>query len=381
MACPGLVREGSLVTDRCDYVVVGAGVLGLSAARALARRGLDVTVLEQAEVGHPGAGSKGSCRIFRLGYPDPAYVAAARRARVLWSELEADCGRQLLSPTPQLTFGDQLTTVHQAMLAAGAPCELLSAAQAADRFPGVAASGPALLEPQSCVTAADAALQALAAAGPQIRTGVRVAGLADDGRRVSVRTDAGTLSVRVAIVCAGPWTRGLLADVGAAVPSAPTLEQVAYLRPAGEPRPGMPIFLCHRNSQSPYGLPVPGSALYKVGIHASGPPAGPDRQDQAADTQLSQRIAQLARRFLPGHDPRPVAIERCIYDNSPDQDFVVDRVGNVVIGSGTSGHGFKFGPLFGEWLARLAAGQRDQLPDSRFALARFSSAGAGSGPQ
>jgi len=364
------------MADQREFVVVGAGLLGLSAARALARRGRDVVVLEQAEVGHETAGSKGSCRIFRFGYGDPAYVTAVRRARALWSELEAECGQQLLFPTPQLTFGDQLTAVHQAMQAAGAPCELLPAAKAAARFPGVRAGGPVLLEPESCVTAADRALQALAAAVPQIRTAVRVTGLADDGRRVTVRTDAGPLSARAAIICAGPWTSGLLAGLGVTVPAVPTLEQVAYLVPAaglvpaGEPDPGLPIFIRY-GRQSPYGLPVPGSSLYKIGIHPSGPPVDPGCQDQGADPALAQRLALVARQYLPGLDPRPVRTERCVYDNSPDEDFIVDRIGNVVVGAGTSGHGFKFGPLFGEWLACLATGEQDQLPGPRFALARF----------
>jgi sarcosine oxidase len=51
-----------------------------------------------------------------------------------------------------------------------------------------------------------------------------------------------------------------------------------------------------------------------------------------------------------------VTTERCVYDNSPDGDFVLDRVGRVVIGAGTSGHGFKFAPLIGEVLADLATG-------------------------
>ncbi len=121
---------------------------------------------------------------------------------------------------------------------------------------------------------------------------------------------------------------------------------------------------------------MPGSPLYKVGIHPSGPVADPDARDQSANDQLVARLSEVARQLLPGYDPVPVQTERCIYDNTPDDDFVLDRVGNVVIGCGTSGHGFKFGPLFGEWLAALATGQPGAPADQRFALSRFESAPA-----
>ena len=77
-----------MAREDSEFVIVGAGLLGLATAAALTRRGRQVTVLEQATAGHPGAGSKGSCRIFRLGYPDPPYVALARQARDFWTELE-----------------------------------------------------------------------------------------------------------------------------------------------------------------------------------------------------------------------------------------------------------------------------------------------------
>ena len=117
---------------------------------------------------------------------------------------------------------------------------------------------------------------------------------------------------------------------------------------------------------------MPGSGLYKIGIHPSGPAAGPDwPRDQSADAGLSRQLAEVARRFLPAFDPEPVYSERCVYDNSPDEGFIVDRVGNVVVGCGTTGHGFKFGPLFGRWLASLATGAGRDLPGGQFGLARF----------
>src|SRR5260370_7205093 len=123
----------------------------------------------------------------------------------------------------------------------------------------------------------------------------------------------------------------------------------------------MPIFICY-GAEVPSGLPVPGSPLYKIGFHHGGRLADPGRQDQRPDPGLSAQLAGLARRYLPGFGPDLVRSERCVYDNSPDEDFTVDRVGRIVIGSGTSGHGFKFGPLLGEWLADLPTRPRARPP-------------------
>ena len=370
---------------RAEFVVVGSGITGLSAAWALARRGREVVLLDQAEIGHRGGGSHGTCRIFRLGYDDPAYVSLAGQARELWAELEHDCGERLLHPTPQLTFGPQMPQVQAAMRQAGAACELLSAQEATARFPGVTVTGDALVEPESAVIAADRSLAALAsvvvraALAGAVRPGVRVTALADDGRNVRISTTDGDIEAARAIVCAGPWTAGLLATAGITVPASATLEQVAYFAPGtAAASPTMPIFV-HYGGEFAYGLPVPGSERYKVGIHHGGPVIDPDHQHHADDSRMSRQITEAARKFLPGFDPRPVAVERCVYDNSPDTDFIIDRIGNVVIGSGTSGHGFKFGPLLGDWLARLATngladlGQASEAPGppARFAVSRF----------
>src|SRR5215472_14019399 len=197
-----------MMTEVREVAIVGAGLLGLATARSLATRGRDVMVLEQAHVGHDGAGSKGSCRIFRLGYIDPAYVAAARRAGELWRDIEAASGAAILLPTPQLTFGAGMRSVQDAMLAAGAPSELLPAAEVANRFPAIRAGGPALLEPDSAVIAAAPALAVLAAGAGEIRTGVRVVSIADDGRRVMLRTTNGDVTASTAIVTAGAWSGG-----------------------------------------------------------------------------------------------------------------------------------------------------------------------------
>jgi sarcosine oxidase len=64
--------------------------------------------------------------------------------------------------------------------------------------------------------------------------------------------------------------------------------------------------------------------------------------------------------------PRFMSTETCLYTTTPDEDFVIDRIGPLVIGSPCSGHGFKFAPLIGEVLADLATGEPTPVPLERF---------------
>jgi sarcosine oxidase len=134
-----------------------------------------------------------------------------------------------------------------------------------------------------------------------------------------------------------------------------------------------------------YGLPVlgagPHECTYKVSHHTPGTrlddfdPLDPTPWDD--DPGLLARLTDAVRRFLPVLDPEPVATERCVYDNSADGDFVLDRIGRVVVGCGTSGHGFKFGPLLGDILADLAEERIPPVDVTRFRLDRSESPGAG----
>jgi sarcosine oxidase len=374
-------------------VVVGAGVLGLSAARALARRGREVVVLEKDTVGHRRSGSKGSARIFRLGYDDPGYVRLAMEAQRLWRELEAEVGTTLLTTTGQVTVGDDLDVLAGAMESAGAPCRMLAPGDVAECFPAMLVPAAALFEPESGVIAADVCLAALRdVSGVEVREHTRVRRLDDTGDGVRVVVESGDeveeLGAATVVVSAGPWTGQLVAGVGVDVRPSATLEQVAYLAPVAGSVDEMPVFVERRRPWF-YGLPIRSSGVMKVSFHGGGPVVGPDDLDryetEGPDPALGAALEASARRLLPGLVPGPVATERCVYDNSPDGDFVLDRVGNVVIGAGTSGHGFKFAPLIGEVLADLATGgtggrERGELGDlGRFAVGRLGTLRDGGG--
>ena len=322
---------------RADVVIVGGGLLGLSTAWALRGR-RDVLVLERETVGNARGGSHGPTRIFRLGYADPRYVAMAQRAGERWRVLEAEAGEQLLHPTPQLTFGPGSEAVFTALESAGAAVERISAAAIEERFPAFAGRGDGVLETTSAVIAADRTLAALRAqSGAELREHVSVERV--DAHHVETADEI--IEARTVVVCAGPWTRALVPGVTTTT----TLEHAGYVRTGT----GLPIFIDF-TEPAVYGLPTPGSDLYKIAVHHGGPAIDPEAAfgpDPAAVAALQQAIA----RWLPGGELEQIDV--CPYDNTKDESFVVERVDGIVVGAGTSGHAFKFGPLLGEQLAQL----------------------------
>jgi sarcosine oxidase len=76
-------------------------------------------------------------------------------------------------------------------------------------------------------------------------------------------------------------------------------------------------------------------------------------------------------RWLPGLDPTPRGETTCLYTRTPSEDFLIDRAGPIVVCSPCSGHGAKFAPLIGEYVADLVVGADAGLPDRfRFAAHR-----------
>ncbi|MBA3348182.1 MAG: FAD-dependent oxidoreductase, partial [Actinobacteria bacterium] len=117
-----------------EVVVVGAGVIGLATARALAQAGHDVVVVEQFRDGHDRGSSHGSSRIFRLSYPDVEWVRLAQASLPLWRALGAECGEELLELHGSLDLGDW-SADRDALAACGAAFEILEAVEIERRFP------------------------------------------------------------------------------------------------------------------------------------------------------------------------------------------------------------------------------------------------------
>jgi sarcosine oxidase len=116
-----------------------------------------------------------------------------------------------------------------------------------------------------------------------------------------------------------------------------------------------------------YGLYEAGAGV-KVGLHASGPPVDPDDRDFAPEPSRDDALRTYVREWFPGLDPERSTPISCVYDNTENGDFVIDRLGPIVVATGFNGEGFKFVPLIGELLRDLVLDVAD--PPAMFALDR-----------
>jgi sarcosine oxidase len=130
-----------------------------------------------------------------------------------------------------------------------------------------------------------------------------------------------------------------------------TRETVAYFRHDGPPLPSV-VELDDRRAHALFALHDPEHGM-KAGAHHAGAETDPDEPGEP-DPAVVERVAAWLRERLPALDPEPVAVETCLYTTTPDERFLFERRGRLVIGSACSGHGFKFAPAVGARLAELA---------------------------
>lgn len=360
-----------------EYIVIGAGLSGAAAAWKLAQRGHEVALLERKVPAAADASSHGSARIFRYAYPDSFYTDLVCRARTAWDELELASGQQLISPHGSVDYGALRNPRHLASVleSAGVEHELLSAAEARDRFAGIDFDTEVLWHPGAGVIDAERSVQAMVAQakahGARIETNWPVASVeaAGSGYRVNSADGRSYLGSRI-VVAAGGWLPELLGNLplpagfAGSVPTMDVYQENAYHFPYRnqdpEARLAWPTYIHKDPAFKSYGLPGGRDAGFrgqKVAEYMGG-----RRMDSAAaqdgriDPANRERVIDYVKRYLPGLDPTPYAETTCIFTSTPTEDFIMDETQGITIMSPCSGHGAKFGPLLGDLAADLATG-------------------------
>jgi sarcosine oxidase len=373
-----------------DVIVLGLGGMGSATLFHLARRGLRVLGLERFDLVHEHGSSHGLTRIIRLAYWEhPTYVSLLRRAYQLWRELEELSREPLLHITGSVDAGPAGSPVFDGALRSselhGLPHQVMDGAELHRRFPGYRLpremrclyqpEGGFLL-PERC-NVAHVVLAHAHGAEVHCREPVLEWG-ATDGR-VWVRTTRGRYEAGRLVVCAGPWASRLVPELGGlAVPERQVLAWLQPARPEFFQLGAFPVFNLEVEEGRYYGFPsflVPGFKFGKY--HHRGEVVDPDGAPREPEPEDEDLLRAFARRYFPDGAGPTMMLKACLFTNSPDRHFILDRHPDhpeVAIAAGFSGHGYKFCSVIGEVMADLAYHGQTRHDIEFFRLKRFAAA-------
>lgn len=373
-----------------SVVVVGGGIMGVQTAWHLAQMGQSVTLLDQYDVPNQWAASGDHLRVFRLTYgKDAFYTEMALKALPMWLELNALSEETLLQQNGVLEFAakDNGPEAHSLAVLKERKVrfEKLDPALVRRQYPmyNPKAFKWALFHPDGGMIWAARSVAATASIaqrkGVRIRSNVKVVSIVKDKTGVRAVKDAAgkTWEAEKFVFAAGYWTGDLLKSYG--LPIKVTRQEQIFLRPLanrGRYRPEhFPVFASM--AQGFYGFPVHLHGFIKIGDHRKGPVV--KKADHDDLRELTPAFEKRGRAFLKKFIPELAAFNEfeghtCWYDNTPDDDFIVDRLPdlpNAFVAAGFSGHGFKFAPVIGKSLAELVVGGKSELNLHRFRITRF----------
>jgi sarcosine oxidase len=372
---------------RYDAIVVGVGGMGSATVYELARRGLRVLGIEQYDIPHERGSSHGVNRIIRLAYCEhPAYVPLLRRAYERWRALESLRREQLLFITGSIDAGRPNSRAVAGSLRScreyDLPYELLDAAALHQRYPGyrLAADMEAVFQADGgfvlCERAIVAYVEAAHGLGAEVRAREPVLGWEPTADGVVVRTAEAIYAGARLILTAGPWAAELVPQLQAlARPERQVLLWAQPRRPELFQLGAFPVFNLDAPEGHFYGLPVFGIPGFKIGrYHHLGEQVSPDSMDRACHDADERVMREGIRSYFPDADGPTMAMKTCLFTNSPDEHFIIDRhpeLAQVTLAAGFSGHGFKFCSVVGEILADLAIDGSTRWDLDLFRLSRF----------
>jgi monomeric sarcosine oxidase len=365
-----------------DVAVIGAGVFGAWTALCLRRARKRVALVDAYGPGNARASSGGESRLIRMAYgADELYTRWSVRSLEVWKEFFARSGKPLFHQTGILWMANakdaQAEASRETLKRVGVRHEILNRGELEARFPqiGFGAASWGIFEPESGVLLARRAVAAVVEAA--IAEGVDyfqefVSAPAGDGKVASVKTSAGR-EIRAAefIFACGPWLGKVFPDLLRERIFVTRQEVYFFGVPAGDKRfapPAMPGWLFQADLT--YGVPDLESRGFKIALDSHGPVFDPDTDSRVPIAEgISAMRAYLAERF-PALASAPLVEARvCQYENTSNGDFLIDRHPqheNVWLVGGGSGHGFKHGPVMGEYVSGRLMGT--VAAETRFSL-------------
>ena len=377
-ACERLPGTGS----RPEIVVAGAGAFGGWTAYRLQQLGARVTLVDLYGPGNARSSSGDETRGIRSTYRDrELWVDWATQAIRRWEEIDAEWrerfGQGVYYKTGDLIFRNEVDSTLEAnrdtFERMGLPYEILDMEEVAYRWPQFRTEGlgAAFYEPNAGVAKSRLICQLVAEAfrqeGGEVRVGRATPGQSNGGRLEEVRIDPGEpLSADLFVFALGPWLPKTFPEV-IGNRMAISMGHVYYFgTPPADDR------FSHPNLPS-YGFPgitgwpslPPDHLGFRIRTGGRSQP-DPDMSDRWIPGTYVEEVREVLReRFPPLADQPVVGNWACHYESSTSGEWIIDRHpewDNVWFAGAGNAEGFKFGPLYGDYIAARIMGD-DPFPE------------------
>lgn len=364
-----------------DYLIIGGGIFGLTAAIELVKRKHRVALLNPDSIPHHLAASTDISKVVRMEYgSDTEYFQMAETCMVRWREWNDFFGVQLYHEVGLMMLcKEKIESDQQSfernnienLKANGYQINRMDAQALAKRFPalkeGTYTDGN--FNPKAGYVESSLVIETLAnyarKLGVEIHEGQTAISFdVENGRLHAVKTKEGkTFSCGHAIVAAGAHTPYMIPELK------------PYIKITGHPifgiKPNNPhnfippqfaVFMADISNTGWYGFPFSKKhGIIKIAKHAQGLIVDPDKDDRrVTDAEIQDFRNFLQHSFPELLDDPLVYTHRCLYTDSLDGHFWIDQhpaIKGLSISTGGSGHAMKMGPILGEMTADMAEGK------------------------
>ena len=362
--------------------IIGGGVFGLAGAIELRERGHGVTVFDQGKVPYENATSTDVAKgIRRTWYGDGGpYVELVERAAVQWRAWERRTGESLYHRTGGMKImrgfepGNVMYENWRYLQSRGSDLTIMTAKEGRERFPQFVIDDDevCVLDDWAGYIESERAVAMMAgiarADGVAVREESLVTGVDESTNAAIVCVEgAGTSEFDRVVVAGGVWSGRLVPEVGKNL--LVTLREMIMIEvenPQDFARGRFPVWSDDPDVNGWYGFPLLREGYVKVAIEGIGEIVDPDI-DRAGSQEFRDEAMEYLRWRIPDIGRGRVAdVRSCLYCATPDDHFIIDRAPGaerVIVATGGSGHGFKFGGSLGAVIADVVEEAPNPLGD------------------
>tara|TARA_B100000700_G_scaffold327408_1_gene441895 strand:+ start:223 stop:1359 length:1137 start_codon:yes stop_codon:yes gene_type:complete len=377
----------SFKNNAAEVIIIGLGAMGSASSYYLSKQGVKVLGFDTYHPPHNLGSSHGHTRVIREAYHEGiSYVPIVQRAYELWHEIQNSSTKKIIMEYGGLYLGSDGNYLKDAKLSAekyNIPISELNNKEILDRykvlnppenFQGLLENRSGAVFPENSI---EYFLKNSKSNGSIHKFNERVLSWEKLSDSYKVVTDKGDYFSEKLIFSSGAWIKNLLPIINIPVK---TERQVLLWF---EPKKDKELFLNRNlpntgwdleNGLEFYTQPIIESKGFKVAMHHNGKFISPDNLLRESNKDDIDIIRGFLEEYIPSANGELIDTRVCIYTDTPDYDFILDRHpedDNIIICSPCSGHGFKFTPAIGEICSNMIVGQNIQYDLSEFSLSRF----------